>query len=302
MKSLLVAGVLVLGLLANLPGARAQALDDVTLKVTSPTTPVPYAGSATFPFEAKVGCKLIGQTFAGGAGSASLMVQAVSPPAWLTVTAEPVAASPSDCLGTSDGYHTYSGTATLAVTSDAPGVVDHVVNLTASLGSGASAAVPMTFTVAYHVAYSLKPDVVFPMKVTKPKTTFNVTITQASNARSMVMIEDIKWTCGLVTGLASEVYESAAGKPATHVYKVTFTAPATTWDKCTVTFTAYGHFLLLDARAGPFDAGTPMKWEFDNGGVQAASSPTASKKSPEPVGPMVGLSLVALAALLRRRE
>ena len=141
----------------------------------------------------------------------------------------------------------------------------------------------------------------FPLKVTTPKETFNLTVTQASNARSMVMMEEVKSTCGIISGLASQVYESQAGKPASKVYKVTFSAPTTgTWDKCVVSFKGYGHFLLLDSRAGPFDAGTPVSWEFDNGGVQSATTHTESKKSPE-VGPLVALGLVALAAVLRRR-
>jgi len=298
MKSAVAAALLVAVLAAALPShAQPLPLSDLTLTAAPPTGPLPYAGSGDVAVSVKVGCGLIAQS----GGSGSVEVKAVSPPSWLTVAAPPIAASVADCAGSSDGYHTYDGKATLTVSPDAPGVVDHQVNLTAALGSAASTAVPVTFNVTYHVSYTLKPDVTFPLKVTKPKTTFNLTVTQASNARSMVMMEEQKTTSGLLTGLASEAYDCDAGKPATKTFKVTFTAPDGPWNKSVTTFTAYGHFLLLDTRAGKFDAGTHETWEFDNGGVQPQSTGSASKKSPEPVGPLVALGLVGLAAVLRRR-
>lgn len=300
MKSLVAALLLAAGLLAALPAQAQVPVSDLSLTATPPAAPIPYAGSADVAVQVKVGCELVTQGYVQGGASAPIEVKAVNPPAWLTVASAPIATSPADCVGTTDGYHTYAGTATFTVTPDAPGVVDHVVNLTAALGTAASTAVPVTFNVTYHVSYSLKPDVAFPLKVTKSKTTFNLTVTQSSNARSMVMMEDVKSSSGLISGLASQVYECDAGKPVTKVFKVTYTAPDGAWNKSMVSFTAYGHFLLLDSRAGKFDAGTHEAWEFDNGGVQPAAT-GAAKKSPEPVGPLIALGLVGLAAVLRRK-
>jgi uncharacterized protein (TIGR03382 family) len=299
MKQLALAGILVLALLAALPSAQAQVPPTLSLTVTSLTAPIPYMGSAPLHVAVLVSCAALDPT-------ASLSVAVGSPPAWLTATPFAPTLSAADCIGSSDGFHTYEGDIPLTVTADAPGVVDHMVNVTAALSTssptgGLSDTKPTTFTVAYHVSYTLKTDATFPFKMTTPKATFNLTITQASNARSMVMMESVKSTSGVVSGLASQVYECDAGKPATKTFKVTYAAPTGAWDKSTVSFTAYGHFLLLDSRAGPFDVGTPTTWEFDNGGIPATEH-TASKKSPEPVGPLVALGLVGLAAVLRRRD
>src|ERR1041385_323404 len=76
---------------------------------------------------------------------------------------------------------------------------------------------------------------------------------QASTDGAMVMIEENRCTVGTLTGIGSEVYESQPGKPASKTYKAAFTAPPGAWQKATCTFTGFGHFLLLDSRAGPFD-------------------------------------------------
>jgi MYXO-CTERM domain-containing protein len=234
-----------------------------------------------------------------GGGTTTTTVTVQSPPTWLT--SEPTSATldPTSCFGGA-GFVTANVAVPLTVTKDAPGVIETPLSLVASVGSSTSDPDSAVVTVAYNWDYKLTTDVTFPVTMTTPTKVFNLTITQASNARSMVMIEEIKASAGLVSGLASVVYENGPGKPDTKVFKITYTAPEGEWTNATVSFKAYGHYLLLDSRSGSFDAGTPMSWTFTNGGVEKTGG-GGGKDSPAPVGAFMALGLVALAALVRRR-
>lgn len=303
-----VAALLLSVLSVPLAAAQAELVPglDVSLDVADLATPIPYSGSATFAFNVTVGC-LAGLRTMSEAGSptATLTVDLANPPAWVMATPATVDVTPDQgCVTNSDGYITRSGSITVTVKPEAPGVEDQTLNFTATMptqGEPVSSSDEALATVAYNPSYTLQADVQFPLTVTAAKTTFNLTVKQASNARSMIMMEEIKTSAGTVAGLASTVYESGGGKSDTKVFKVTFTAPEGAWNRSTVSFKAYSHYLLLDARSGPYDPGTAVTWEFVNGGVPATNGGDGDKKSPMPVAPMMALGLVALAAMLRRR-
>ena len=279
---------------------------DLTVAVADLATPIPYSGSGTLAFNATVGCLAILRSMSEGTTqSATLTVDLSDPPAWVTSTPATVEFAPDPaCVTGGSGYITKAGTITLTVTPAAPGVEEQALNFTATMptqGDPMSDSDEAIVTVAYQANYTLSTDARFPLTVTAAKTTFNLTVTQASNARSMVMMEEIKTSAGTIAGLASQAYENRAGQPSTKVFKVTFTAPPGAWNTSATQFKAYSHYLLLDGRAGAYDPGTAVSWEFVNGGVPAPES-TGGKEGPMPVAPLLAFGLVALAAALRRRD
>jgi hypothetical protein len=299
-------------LLSVLPTASAQGQVpglDLSLAVDDLAVPIPYSGQATLSFNVTVGC-LAGLRSMSETQSttATATVDLADPPAWVTATPAAVVVTPSDpaCATNGTGYITRSGTITLTVKPEAPGVVAHSLNFTATMptqGDPMTASDDAAVKVAYHANYRLETDAKFPMTVTAHKTSFNLTVTQSSNARSMVMMEEVHASAGVIAGMASTVYESGGGKSDAKTFKITFTAPDGAWNRSTVSFKAYSHYLLLDSRAGPYDPGTAVTWEFVNGGVPVTKTNggDSDKKSPMPVAPMTALGLVALAAMLRRR-
>ncbi|MFA5944493.1 MAG: hypothetical protein WC876_08525, partial [Candidatus Thermoplasmatota archaeon] len=287
------------------PTASAQNPQGVTIDPVAPmAAPIPYEGTAKLPLTVVVGCAEILSAMSANNGAAPLTFAVSAAPTWLTIgDASADLANPDSvttCLeGT--GSRTYAAELPLTVTKDAPGVVDHVIQVVATVGSTSSEPTPASFTVAYHVNYTLVADATFPLDVNGTEASFNVVVTQASNARSMVMIEDLKSSAGVLSGIGSQAYENDAGAPATKTFKVTFKAPTGAWTNATASFKAYGHYLLLDGRAGEYDAGTPMAFSFVNTATASDEEPADGKDSPAPVGALVALGLVGLAAFARRR-
>jgi hypothetical protein len=306
MKAFLGAALAAVFLLSSLPTAQGQAPGlDLSLAVDDLLTPIPYSGAGTFSFNVTVGCLASLRSMSETQAIAgTLTVDLLDPPAWAVSTPATVDVTPTPDCAAGNGYMTKSGTITVMAKPDAPGVTEQALNFTATLptqGEPVHAEDAALATVAYHASYKLETDAKFPLTVTAAKTNFTLTVTQSSNARSMVMVEEVKATTGSIAGMASTVYESGAGKSDSKTFKVTYTAPEGSWNKSTVSFKAYSHFLLLDSRAGPFDPGTPVTWEFVNGGVPATKSGDSGKDSPMPVAPLTALGLVAVAAMLRRR-
>ncbi|MEA3135810.1 MAG: hypothetical protein QOC71_91 [Thermoplasmata archaeon] len=322
MKTAGAVAVLLLTVLA-VPATQAQdPPQGVTLAITPLAAPIPYAGAATLPVDVTVGCASILETMASNMGAAVLSVVAVGPPAWLTVAEATFdladTGSPAACtMGTPTGFLVHHFDIGLAVTKDAPGVVDHTVQFQAALGDATGPATAV-LTVAYHVNYTIVADAKFPLTVNGTEASFNITITQASNARSMVMIEKAASTSGVFSGVPAVVYENDAGKPVSKTYKATFKAPDGEWSNATATFTGFGHYLLLDGRAGEFgednckksalafpvcdEKGTTVTYAFVAGPGAGHVQGDGDQKSPAPVGAFVALGLVALAALVRRRD
>jgi MYXO-CTERM domain-containing protein len=296
MKTVAALALLVLSALA-VPNASAQAPEGITVTPTDLASPIPYEGSAQLAVSVSVGCLTILQN----TGSTTVEVAVTDAPAWLTATPASVEVDETTCITGGNGFATGAGAIGLAVTKDAPGVVDHSISLAGTLGSASSEAVQAVFTVAYHVNYTVVSDATFPMTVNGTEASFNVTITQASNARSMVMIEELQTSAGVFSGLGSQQYENEAGKPDSRTFKVTFKAPTGEWTNATAQFTAYGHYLLLNGQAGDFDAGTPVTYSFV-AGQGASDGEDEGKDSPAPAGVLLALGLVALAAFARRRE
>lgn len=280
------------------PSAQAQAPTGVTLDCADLAAPIPYMGSADLACTVQVGCL---EFVAAGSPSPSATVTVQSPPSWLT--AEP-ATSPVDasaCLTGGTGFVSAHVLVPLTASKDAPAVIDTPLSLVATVGQTASAPDTAIVTVAYNWDYTLTTDAKFPLTVATPTVVFNLTVTQSSNARSMVMMEEVRTSAGVIAGLTSTVYESGPGKSDTKTFKVTYTPPTGEWETAKVDFMAYGHYLLLDSRSGDYDAGTPVSWTFTNGGIEPADKDGDGKESPAPAGALLALGLVALAALARRR-
>lgn len=300
MKSLGALALLAFAVLC-VPGASAQSPSGVAVACADLGTPIPYQGTASLTCDVTVGCAEFLAAAAGGdIGGPSAAVAVVGPPAWLTTAPAEASFDPSACV-TGGGSATAQATVPLTVSADAPGVVEHTLSLVATVGGTSSAPDAAIVTVAYHVNYTLVPSVTFPLAVNGTEASFDVVVTQASNARSMVMMEELKVSAGTLSGPASEVYENDAGKPASKTFRFTFRPPSGEWTNATATFTAYGHYLLTDGRAGDFDNGTVMTFAFTNAAPQDDGDGGDDKGLPAPAGALLALGLVALAALVRRR-
>lgn len=298
MKTALAATLAIALLAALAPIATAQSPEGVSITIDASAS-VPYAGSGEFPFTVKVGCLSALPGGLTGTGNAPVTVTILDAPAWLTF--EPVTASAplADC--DQNGQTTATGTLPFTVSDAAPAVVQSTVTLEARVGETADQQTGV-YTVAYNSDYSLVPSVEFPLTVTNKTTTFTVAGTQASNAPSMIMVDDFSCDSGaLIAGIGALQYANKAGTPETKTYTVTFTAPKTEWTKATCSLEVYGHY-NFDGMAGDPEDRATITWEFANGGVPAdkSSSGGGSEKSPAPVFAFVALGLLALAALRRK--
>lgn len=293
MKTL--AGLAALVLLVSLPSATAQGDPTaVTLTVTGAGT-VPYAGGGSFDVTVGVGCATLLQA----ASDPTAMVTVTDAPAWFTFTDAPVDIDPTGCVA-GGGTATGTGKLEFTVSAAAPAVTPQVVQLQASIAETDSNAMGGTFTVAYKSSYNVTPTVSFPLSVTNKTTTFTVTGEQASNAPSMIMVDDFSASCGSVSGIGALQYNNEAGKPDKKTYTVTFTAPKGEWTTCTLTLKVYGHFNFNGQAGDPTDRKT-LTWDITNGGVEAEGKEGGSKDSPAPVGAITALGLLGLAAVLRRK-
>lgn len=275
------------------PAAQAQDPSGISLVANSAGT-VPFQGEGSFPVEVTVGCALALQ------GGLTVTIAAVGAPSWLTLDDLAVEVEAADCLS-GMGAAPVTADVPFSVAADAPGVEPLSVNLTATAGDTTSDAVAAAFTVAYESNYTVVADAQFPLTLTTPEVKFNVTATQASNARSMIMMEGITVSAGSFAGLPSTVYEVAAGAPASKTFEVTFKAPEGDWETATVTFQAFGHYLLSNGEAGEYSPAQTYTFEFVNGGVPASNGDGGGKESPAPVAAFTALGLLGLAAALRRK-
>ncbi len=284
---------------AALPAqAQTQEPTGLTLTITG-SAAVPYMGSGAIPFTVSVGCLDLFQAAAGGGGTATVVVDAADAPAWFTATPAQVSPPVQGC-DPSSGQSTVQGSLTFTVSDAAPAVVQHVVNLTATMGSVASDSASAVYTVAYNSKFSLTPSVTFPLTVTNATTRFAVTGVQASNAPSMIMVDDFSCDSGaLISGIGALQYANKAGAPETKTYDVVFTAPKGEWTKATCSLEVYGHY-NFDGIAGDPQGRQTLSWEFTNGGIEPSGGDGDAKDSPAPVFAFVAAGLLAFAGLRRR--
>ncbi len=286
-----------LAVAATFVPVQGQVLDDVNalrLTVDPAAVLIPFGGSNQVNFTITIGCGLI----LTNGGSASVVVQAVNASAFLNVTGTTVAFSPGQGCVSATGALTGTGNVSVAHSPDAPGYTDIVFNLTATAGSTTTGLVPATVQVGYRPGHTLTPDVQFPLEVTGPSVTFNVTVEFTGNARTMVMFEEITAETGSLSGL-----EPTLGQPpATEVLQITFTAPEGKWTTSNVTFYNYSHFLLENGLAGTPQLEARPVWTF----VNAAPAPSESggddggEDSPAPAAVLGMVLLLGLAAIRRR--
>ena len=288
----LLAAALAASLLAAAVPTQAQTPTGVTLTIDGPTS-VPYLGSGAIPFTVTAGCLSLLSALGGDAA-----VTVTDAPAWFTFEEQTIALDPSAC--DANGQTQASGSLPFTVTDAAPGVVQNVVHLKATLGEESSEAAA-TYTVAYKSKFSLTPSVTFPLAVTNKTTTFTVTGVQASNAPSMIMVDDFSADNGaLIAGIGALQYANTAGSPETKTYTVTFTAPNKEWTTATATLAVYGHY-NFDGMAGDPEDRTTFTWEFTNGGVDLETTgESGGKESPAPVFAFVAIGLLAFAAVRRK--
>lgn len=301
MKSVAPLALLALALLV--PTVQAQA-DPTAISLTVASAgEVPYQGSGNFSATVTVGCALLLQQAANGF---EVTISAASPPAWLTLEDAVVGfqdpATVQSCI-TDGGAAIRTVDVPFSVSAAAPAVEQLSVDLVASAGTTTSDPATALYTVAYNSNYTVATTATFPMTVTTPEVTFQVTATQASNARSMIMIEGVTVSAGSFAGLPSTVYEVAAGAPASKTFDVTFKAPEGAWETASVTFQAFGHYLLTSGEAGDYSPAQTYTYEFVNGGVPATSSSGdgGEKESPSPAAALTALGLLGFAALRRRK-
>lgn len=290
MKTL--AALALLALVAAAVPAQAQTPTGLGLTIDGPAL-VPYLGSSTIPFTVTVGC-----LSALSAGGADVTVTVTDAPAWFTFEEQPVTPDLTAC--DANGQTSASGELPFTVTDAAPAVVQNVVHLEASLSGSDPATAAATYTVAYKSKFSLTPSVTFPLAVTNKTTTFTVTGVQASNAPSMIMVDDFSADSGaLISGIGALQYANKAGQPETKTYTVTFTAPNKEWTTAKATLSVYGHY-NFDGMAGDPQDRTTFTWEFTNGGVALEKNGSGGKESPAPVFAFVALGLLAFAAARRK--
>ncbi|MEK6985625.1 MAG: hypothetical protein AABX89_04505 [Candidatus Thermoplasmatota archaeon] len=308
MKTTTLVLVLAAALFAATP-ANAQFSSEFTLTATAPSEPIAYAGSAEVPVKVTVGCRAVLENL-GPSNTVVIDVHAEEPPAWLTVAETELEIDVQACLTGITGTATATGALTFTVDATAPGVVDQVVALEAHLGD-LVAPVDLTFTVAYFSSYTVVADAVFPLKVTNGVAFFNVTTTQNSNARSMIMFENVEESAGKISGLASIPYNTTASDTVrvpcgasppkedsrSKVFCIKYLAPTGPWTEAKVTFTNFGHFLLLDQRAGDYMDAKTVTWTFTNGGGEAATE--GSNDAPLPL-PFLALGFAAFVAARRK--
>jgi hypothetical protein len=297
MKTL--AGAAILALLIAAVPATAQDPNPVglTLVAQAPGI-VPYAGSGSIPLEVSVGCADLLSSAAQQMGAtATVTVSTVDAPAWLNATDAAVTVDPQDC-NPATAQAVGTGSFEFTVSPAAPAVVENSIKLMATLEDLTDdATVPVK--VAYKSAYTLVPSITFPFTVTNTTTTFTVVGTQASNAASMIMVDDFSASGGArVSGIGALQYSNQAGKPESKTYTVTFTAPSGDWETATTTLKVYGHWNCCGGAGDPTDRQT-ITWEFVNGGIETPGK--EKKDSPAPVGALSGLGLLGLAAVLRRK-
>ena len=311
----ILAALAALALLA-LPAATAQDLPvasavTLTLGTVAGTVDddgraaVLYAGNATVPFTVKVECGLIASTTAANQGQDTdhLHVTYVNAPDWLVVREAEVHLEPAevaqDCL-TAQAV-TRTGELPIQVTAAAPGVVPQTVTVAAQYGGNDEehrfAATPLTFAVQFHPDYEVVPAVQFPLTVTGGKAEFAVTITQRSNARSMVMVEEVRASVGVFGGLGSVVYSPPESKE----FKATFKAPTACWTEAQASFKTYAHFLLEDSTAGMYKLPQEHTYTFKNGDAcEPGKDPSGTQSSPVGLWTLVP-ALLGAALLARRR-
>lgn len=298
--------VLALALVALVPTAQAQGdVTGIALTSTTGAGTVPYMGTGTLGVQGEVGCAHILQNQPG----AAIEIMALDPPSWLTVTPDETEAEAAGCLS-GQGRSSFVGTVEVAVSADAPAVVQHVIQLVASIGDEASDPMGATLTVAYNSNYSVVPSLTFPYTLTAESLNdqgalaFTATGTQASNAPSMIMVDGFSACDGAsVSGFGALQYNNDGGKPDTKTYNIVFTPPAAEWTSCAITLRVYGHYNFPDGSAAgePTDRKT-ITWEVTNGGLKPAGGGGGGKDSPAPVAMVIGLGLLGLAALRRRQE
>jgi hypothetical protein len=201
---------------------------------------IPYDGTANTTVIVGVGCAQVLRTAAASPnsqGKAPFVVLANDTAPWLTVTIPSgLAFDPAACVNQgSAGYVTAPVPVTLRVGPEAPGVIVHRMNFSASManaGSTTAAVAPeyeLSFTVAYNVNYTIEPNIDFPATMTGRYLNFTVDVTQVANAPGMVMIDSLRAVDasgkaqGSVSGLASADYTPENN---TRTFRVSYTGPA----------------------------------------------------------------------------
>ena len=300
-------------LLTAIPVAQASDANHA-LNVAVPilNDAIPYEGTANLTINVGVGCAQVLRTAAASSGKAPVTVLANDMAPWLTVSVPtPLEFDPAECISpnnpTGSGYLTRPATVVLRVARDAPGVIVHRMNFSASMANAGSDDVSyapeqeLSFTVAYNVNYTIEPSIDFPATMTGRYLNFTVTVTQVANAPGMVMIDNVRAldksgnAQGSFSGIASADYTPENNRRA---FNISYMGPSTKWNETTLTFRAFSHYLFN--ATGISGGDTPpqtFSWLVRNG------NPDGNPDSkPAPVGGLPTMVLLVGLAILMRRK
>lgn len=274
--------------------------------------PIAFEGTANTTVTIGVGCAQVLRTAAASQGKAPVTLLANDTAPWLTVSVPtPLEINPADCVSQGNpagsGYLTRAIPVVLRVAAEAPGVIVHRMNFSASManaGSATASVAPeseLSFTVAYNVNYTIEPSIDFPATVTGRYLNFTVKVTQVANAPGMVMIDSLRAVDkdgkgqGTVSGLAAADYTPENN---TRDFRVSFMGPSAKWNETTITFRAFSHYLFnATAVSGGDTPAQTYAWLVRNG------NPDGSPDSkPAPVGGLPTMVLLAGLAILMRRK
>lgn len=268
-----------------LPASAQDDVSGVRLTASDVSAPIPYAGSGTIDTTVNVGCVELLQN-----PTVSTVTVSASAPSWFDADSATGTVSVQGCVNAS-GSVSVNVPLAFNVAPSAPGVLPQVINLTASFGSVTSEVAQPTITVEYYSNYTVVPRTAFPVEVTGGSATFEVAMTQNSNAVSMIMVQNTATDNGVFAGLGSVEYQPGQ----TRIFNATFTAPGTEWTNATVTFDTFGHYTIAGLTPGDLMDKKTYVWTFVN--VDETTN-GEDKKSP---APLALLALVGAALALRRK-
>jgi hypothetical protein len=265
---------------------------------------IAHDAPTSVPLTVEIGCDL---AITSGGGTVTVTMEEL--PEWLTATTATFDVDPMSCIPSSPSLGNVSQEVTLQVTpsKDAPGLVpaslNATVRFTGELRGNATAGIEVPpVVVKYRPGHSTTPeDMTFTVPPGAPYT-FDLVIDVTANARTMVMFEDKKLSdpAALLNGLKAETYDVAAGKRG-ETRKVTFTPPEDpSWERVVVTFRTFSH--CLDGDHCPEEMQRNVTWTFVNQQPGLQTSTLDEKDAPALPMVLVAAGLVALAAMVRRRQ
>ncbi|MGB0651869.1 MAG: hypothetical protein ACPGQL_01605 [Thermoplasmatota archaeon] len=290
-----VATLLAVALLA--PGASAQLVGSLTVNPTVPSEPIAYDGATDLPFTVDVGCAIF---LEAQDPSTTVTVGIPDAPSWLSVSDVSVAADPAACLSGA-GSTTLSGALSLSPGSDAVGMTNTPLTVTASVGEFTSTSTA-DIKVAYKMGYTHTMNLTFPYTV--PEGTEKVLVeyvaTVDANAPTMVMWDHVQKPVlgGMPAPFPHTFQDPVAENEFTFILE--YTVPDGKWTNETVILKTWSHYLEQgDLKTDDEE----IVLTFINGDTGSSGSGNGDgEDSPGVALPVLLLGLLAVAGVVARRR